>query len=253
MTEEKSILSQPQRDRTLAVFDTLLARAELPAPDKEQYRDAQGTLDVARFDAATAEYHDNPLLERVQNIKKESLEIGAGNLTDAKSVYDKRIGDVKTQFVHGVDNGAPDPNAQASQEGVMGSLMQWPPDIMGAVKHMILGLPFVGELIAAFGKMLKSGFSMGFSEAKEELTLERSFDGGTANIGVDQAVFKQHYFDKDFTPVARPENPLAAAAMPPNVPPIVVQPGTGAEQANHENKSPPTMSAGAVTPAPRVH
>jgi hypothetical protein len=45
-------------------------------------------------------------------------------------------------------------------------------------------LPFVGDAMAAFGKMMSSGFKVGFGEAREQVVMERSITGALGNIGI---------------------------------------------------------------------
>ena len=210
MPDGKRILDEQQRQRVGEVFDSMLARAELPAPKAEDFKEG-GKLNAAAFTEARDAYNSNPLLEKVASIKQESIEATGGNADDAQAYYNTRIDSMKANFMRGVDSGAADPNAANRQQGIMNSLMRFPPDFIGVIKQVLLGIPFIGDSLAAMGKMVMSGFKMNFSDAKEQLTLERSMGGGATNLGIEmQGNLLHDYNNNAFVAQERPDKPIAS-------------------------------------------
>lgn len=60
---------------------------------------------------------------------------------------------------------------------------------MGAIKQFVLSIPFVGDFIAGalkFARAKMNGESLSWSQAQENIKLERSLKGAAANLGVDE-------------------------------------------------------------------
>lgn len=215
MSETPSILTAEQRKNLEAYFNNLVARAEAAPPDIRNFSGRE-----QEFMAAKAAYQSNPIAPVIQALKKEQAELtAAGSAQSAQKIYAARLEEEKTRFLSGADRGAPDPNAEQNQEGIIQSFLSG--DFLGAIKKMVLAIPFVGDAIAAGMKWLKvkmSGGDMDLATARQRITLEKSLDGAGANLGLSgdaliafrqQGIHAAEHPDQ-LPEVPAPSNPEAA-------------------------------------------
>lgn len=196
-------------------FDTMVARAEQAPPQLIEYKDP------ATFSAADKAYKNNPLLEKVREIKAEVAEQSKGATPEqAQELYQARMDELKESFLNGAKNGAPDPDAEQKQQGIMQSLING--DWMGVIKQLLLSIPFVGDTLAAAGKwgMAKlNGEDLSFSQAKERIALERALDGAAGNLGLGKKN-SDHFISQGTTTY---ENPDSLPPLPqPDAPRVVL-------------------------------
>lgn len=219
---DKSILSAPLQTGAEKLFDDWANRATNPAPTLPEYGE--------KYMNAEGEYRANPLVNRIEDHKKErDAQIAAGSSPDeANALFNNRIKMDKKSYIEGVEKGRADPNAEQVQKGIFQMAMAG--DYMGAVKSFLMSIPFVGDLMAAGGKFIMArvnGEKMTFTEAREKVTLERSIAGGLANIGagvedVKKLVDRNYAKIKDskFEPT-KIEKPKVVTAPPPKEQPTI--------------------------------
>jgi hypothetical protein len=179
-----SRLETAERDRLLAWYKTM----EEQAMKRPVYVDG----DPAGYQAAMASYNNNPLsgivnsaFTEMTNLKVKGLD--NGKITpgsDADNFLRGKLNEKRQQFSAGIDSGKADDGAgqQSAISQALGG------DFMGAIKTFLMSLPIVGDFMAAGGKWLKSQFSknpISFSQAREDVHLERSLTGGFGNMGFD--------------------------------------------------------------------
>lgn len=188
--------TQEQLDKIAAKLDSDIARAEagLPAEigDVEAYKAEKRAYESNRF-VPYVQHFQQERKDEVQKIHQNrtlSDDERDKALKRVDELYNSNIDEMKEHFMAGIRKGAPDEHAKAQQQSIMDSLMQWPPDLMGVVKALLMMIPGVGDTMAAGGKWLKAKLSpdipdIDFATAKERIKLERAYGGAAANIGIE--------------------------------------------------------------------
>ena len=181
------ILSDEQEKKMLDWYDRYQAIALHP-PRASDYI---GNMDGLR--AAQSAYAENPLVPVVapilDSIKNQHLNgydpntgaIKAGS--DADNYLQSELLARKKKFQNGMESGKPqDENVmQSAMESIMAG------DWGGAIKKLIVSLPYVGRLIASGGVMVKSMFGgdkLSFGDAMGQTTNSEALAAGFKNIGV---------------------------------------------------------------------
>lgn len=187
-------------------FDDWLAKAEKGKPRNDG--------DNKAFDAALRDYQKNPLVGMVselQEMRKSQVKAGA-KPEDANDYYNYKINELRKNAINGADGNYVDPAVvEASQQTIMNSLQNF--DIPGAIRALVLSIPFVGDFLGAAGKVVMSGFKMSFEEAQDKIALERMTQGALASgLGVPVDINTAKKFantahasiqDSNFTPGER--------------------------------------------------
>jgi hypothetical protein len=204
------LLSEAQQAKLDGFFTTLVARAESAPPKLGDFKDP------AAYDAASQTYYSNPFLDKIQQYRAEREQNMATDSVRANQLYEYRIGELKKAFSAGVQTGAPDPDAERKQMGIIEEVMSG--NFMGAIKKFVLSIPVVGDMMAAGMKMLRgfmNGEKMGFGEALDRIKMERALAGGALNMGLDERSLNREGIlamtDPNFKPMERPKegyNPI---------------------------------------------